>query len=72
MNKCKCYNCCLSRDKEKFGNDLPILGHPLGQPETFYFIVCEYCGNKRCPHGTDHRLTCTYSNEPGQKGSRYQ
>ena len=34
-------------------------------------IVCAECGNKRCPHGTDHRNECTGSNEPGQEGSRY-
>jgi hypothetical protein len=34
-------------------------------------IVCSECGNKRCPHGTDHRNECTGSNEPGQEGSRY-
>lgn len=34
-------------------------------------IVCSECGNKRCPKATDHRLTCTRSNEPGQAGSRY-
>lgn len=31
--------------------------------------ACELCGNKRCPHYTDHRLACTNSNEPGQAGS---
>lgn len=36
------------------------------------YFLCETCGNKRCPHGTDHRLDCTNSNEPGQPGSRYQ
>ena len=36
------------------------------------FIVCPKCGNKRCPHATDHNLECTNSNEPGQKGSRYE
>jgi len=35
-------------------------------------IVCETCGNKRCPHATDHRNTCTGSNEPGQKGSSWE
>lgn len=35
------------------------------------FIVCDTCGNKRCPHATDHRLGCTNSNDPGQLGSRY-
>ena len=34
-------------------------------------IVCETCGNKRCPHGTNHVHACTNSNEPGQPGSRY-
>lgn len=34
-------------------------------------IVCSECGNKRCPHSTDHRNACTGSNEPGQPGSRY-
>lgn len=34
-------------------------------------IVCETCGNKRCPHATDCALACTDSNEPGQKGSAY-
>lgn len=33
------------------------------------FIVCETCGNKRCPHATSHRLSCTHSNAPGQPGS---
>lgn len=31
--------------------------------------ACELCGNKRCPHHSDHRLECTQSNEPGQPGS---
>jgi hypothetical protein len=34
-------------------------------------VVCETCGNKRCPHATHHDLACTGSNEPGQPGSRY-
>jgi hypothetical protein len=36
------------------------------------FIVCSICGNKRCPHATDHRNACTNSNEPGQKGSSWE
>lgn len=35
-------------------------------------IVCETCGNKRCPHATDHRNACSGSNEPGQKGSSWE
>lgn len=34
-------------------------------------IVCETCGNKRCPHANDHRNECSGSNEPGQPGSSY-
>ncbi len=34
-------------------------------------VLCPVCGNKRCPHATDHALTCTASNLPGQPGSRY-
>jgi hypothetical protein len=36
------------------------------------FIVCGICGNKRCPHATNHRNDCTNSNEPGQKGSSWE
>ncbi|MDP4546507.1 hypothetical protein [Marinobacter sp. MDS2] len=35
-------------------------------------VVCSECGNKRCPKATDHRHTCTGSNEPGQVGSDYR
>ncbi len=42
-----------------------------GTPAAAFFIVCRDCGNKRCPHATDHRHACTGSNEPGQVGSRY-
>lgn len=34
-------------------------------------IVCPTCGNKRCPRATNHRYSCTNSNEPGQPGSIY-
>jgi hypothetical protein len=36
-----------------------------------FMILCPECGNKRCPKASDHRLTCTDSNEPGQPGSVY-
>lgn len=35
-------------------------------------VLCPSCGNKRCPHATNHELACTGSNEPGQKGSSYE
>jgi hypothetical protein len=40
-------------------------------PRTHRYFLCETCGNKRCPHATDHRNACTGSNEPGQDGSDY-
>lgn len=36
-----------------------------------HMVLCPNCGNKRCPHATNHALGCTQSNEPGQKGSAY-
>jgi hypothetical protein len=53
---CYCYNCNTQDTKYIMST----------------FIVCPSCGNKRCPHATDHNLACTRSNEPGQPGSRYQ
>lgn len=38
---------------------------------AWWMIVCDECGNKRCPHGTDHRHDCTGSNEAGQAGGRH-
>lgn len=45
----------------------------LSEVETFiwWMVVCDLCGNKRCPHSDDHRSPCTGSNETGQHGSRY-
>lgn len=58
---CFCYNCNKDRTTTS------------GWPWTLTrMIVCPKCGNKRCPHSTDHHLECTGSNEPGQPGSRYQ
>lgn len=44
-----------------------------GLPITMMrMILCPTCGNKRCPHATDHNLDCTNSNDAGQKGSVYE
>lgn len=32
------------------------------------FVVCEWCGNKRCPHALNKSYKCTDSNELGQVG----
>jgi hypothetical protein len=53
---CGCYNCMKATDPDY------VVTH---------MIVCPSCGNKRCPHSTDHNNACTNSNEPGQPGSRY-
>lgn len=36
-----------------------------------YMVICEVCGNKRCPHATWHGYACTGSNAIGQRGSVY-
>lgn len=54
---CRCRRCLTER------GDLLTLASTM--------ILCPTCGNKRCPHATDHRHACTGSNEPGQPGSCY-
>jgi hypothetical protein len=38
---------------------------------AWHMVLCKTCGNKRCPHATDHRHACTNSNDTGQPGSVY-
>ena len=57
---CYCFNCNKDQ-KDKFG-----ISRTASR-----MILCPLCGNKRCPHATDHNNECTNSNEPGQPGSRY-
>ena len=55
--------------------DVPVCPcETCNQPVGLYrrFTMCPYCGNKRCPKGTDHNLDCTASNEPGQPGSSWE
>lgn len=61
MPECRCRACQIRSPKTI--NGLPVA--------FAYMILCDTCGNKRCPHATDHRLPCTGSNEPGQLGSIY-
>lgn len=58
---CRCRRCIRER------GDM-IHGLPREMAE---FIVCQQCGNKRCPYANDHRHACTGSNAPGQPGSAY-
>jgi len=41
-------------------------------PTALWMVACDICGNKRCPHGTNHEHECSGSNEPGQEGSVYK
>lgn len=63
---CDCFKCTLERPD---GERDPVFGVRLDMMRMF---VCSVCGNKRCPHATSHEFECTGSNEPGQKGSRYE
>ena len=60
---CHCLRCLEEEGKE----DVP--GMPIIATRM---ILCPKCGNKRCPHATDHRNECTNSNVSGQKGSIYE
>ena len=59
-----CHRCCAEQNIcDPYGHNIPIT--------RTLMMVCQKCGNKRCPHATDHRNACTGSNEPGQSGSIY-
>jgi hypothetical protein len=62
---CQCRQCLRDRDEHVMWGGVKI---PIEQTRM---ILCATCGNKRCPHATDHRHACTNSNEPGQPGSSY-
>jgi hypothetical protein len=76
----------VTRMKMLHGMAMQVLAAPIGEPvadchceacepqEPFNtrMILCGTCGNKRCPHATNHRNACTNSNEPGQKGSSWE
>lgn len=58
-----CSGCHYCLEGVRDGNGLPVTLTTM--------ILCGICGNKRCPHATDHRLECTGSNEADQPGSIY-
>jgi hypothetical protein len=72
---CGCYTCLFEEHQAKIKADrwidLAII-IPMFTTPMLRMILCDLCGNKRCPHATDHRLACTESNASGQKGSRYE
>lgn len=68
--RCGCHRCTDDLDRVTD----PIVSKAdgwLGMVGSHGMIVCTTCGNKRCPHATDHRLECGGSNAPGQPGSVY-
>lgn len=58
-DECGCYACIGS--KPAYEDTWLTIGMTR-------MIVCSECGNKRCPHSTDHRHACTGSNEPRERG----
>jgi hypothetical protein len=66
---CGCIKCTGARAEElrRTGADIWETLPGPGLPGWRY--ACEMCGNKRCPHHTDHSLACTNSNDTGQPGS---
>ncbi len=59
---CTCWSCYYNR------LDKPYLTAIMDGDPIVLFIICQKCGNKRCPHAGDHRYLCTNSNEPDQVG----
>jgi len=68
-DECGCYRCAKERVEADPDETFALAGLDLRLTRMF---VCAICGNKRCPHATDHRHACTGSNEPGQRGSAYE
>ena len=63
--ECCCHQCIKEKNLvEREDSVLPL--------SSTRMIVCPKCGNKRCPHASDHNLACTNSNNPGQPGSIYR
>ena len=63
---CQCRQCLRDRKSGTWIGQFFLL------EELSRMILCQVCGNKRCPHATDHRHACTGSNAPGQRGSAYE
>ena len=70
--ECGCIRCVnVRRNAAMERDDFSIWDWMPGPNIQGWRYACELCGNKRCPHHTDHALACTRSNEPGQEGSVY-
>ena len=69
---CGCIKCVDKRIEEIRKTCEPWYNLFQGPNIPGWRYYCEICGNKRCPHHTDHELECTNSNKVGQEGSEYQ
>ena len=69
---CGCMKCVQARSVQMLKDGADFWDTLRGPSFPGWRFACEQCGNKRCPHHSDHTLTCTGSNEPGQPGSWYQ
>lgn len=67
---CLCIKCCNERLFKSPSDD--DLHFAIGRTFENFRYACEICGNKRCPHHSNHELACTGSNELGQPGSVYR
>jgi hypothetical protein len=68
---CGCMKCHHVRYTDNIDYAATIGSMAPGHMIPGFRYACEICGNKRCPHHTDHLLPCTRSNEPGQPGSAF-
>jgi hypothetical protein len=64
-------DCCRKHWQEDHHVSAMRFGDVLMNPVGMGMMLCKTCGYKRCPRATDCSLECTWSNEPGQKGSIY-
>ena len=73
QTECHCHKC---KDKRLSELELEAIStaeqfQAMIEAQGFTMILCPTCGNKRCPHASNHNLKCSGSNEPGQPGSVY-
>jgi hypothetical protein len=59
-NTCGCIRCY---------SDLASKTPTTNMFSLHFRYACEKCGNKRCPHHSDHRLEFTRSNNQGKQGA---
>ena len=69
---CGCKTCVAAWAVKRREEGASMMDTLRGPQIPGWRYACEICGNKRCPHHTDHRLACTGSNEPGQPGSSWE